>query len=154
MYCLFPFLWILPNQLILAMKFLSRHWDVHLNWSLMFTHHFPVGSDSLRLLSASSSFLLVDTSRLAYLQEADVFSCWSHSVLLPDSVLKWNLVIYFQMLPDRISSWDTCVIFEGDPGGLQLLASRVAWGCQDLPSVIWWCPFSPFRLQFQIQFTL
>lgn len=56
--------------------------DVHVNWSLMFTQHFPVGSDSLRLSSASSPFLTADTGRLTYPQEADVFSCWSHSILI------------------------------------------------------------------------
>lgn len=79
---IFSLLWTPPNQLIPTGNFLPRPWDVHLNWSLMFTHHFPVGSDSLRLSSASSSFLLADTSRLTYPQETDVFSCWSHWILI------------------------------------------------------------------------
>ena len=78
----FPLLWTPPNRRIPTVKFLPRRRDVHVNWSLMFSQHFPVGSDSLRLSSASSPFLTADTGRLTYPQEADVFSCWSHSILI------------------------------------------------------------------------
>lgn len=115
---IFPLLWTPPNQLISTVKCLPRRWDVHLNWSLMFTHHFPVGSDSLRLSSAHSSFGRADTSRLTYPHEADVFSCWSHSIPITwECAMVRFIYLFFQMLPARISSWDTCVIFEDGPRG-------------------------------------
>ena len=95
MHCVFPLLWTPPAQLVLAVKFPYRCWDDHLNWNLMFTHHFPVGSDSLSLLSASLSSLLTDTSRLTYPQEANVFSCWSHSILITWQCSKVRLIYLF-----------------------------------------------------------
>lgn len=70
---LFPLPWTPHNQQIPIVRFPARGWDARVNWSLMFTHHFPVESDSLRLSSASSPFFLADTIGLTYPQEAGVF---------------------------------------------------------------------------------
>lgn len=85
---LFSLPWTPRNQQIPTVIFQPRRWDAHVNWSLMFTHHFPVGSDSLRLSSASSPFLLADTSGLTYPRERPVSlvaeATW---YLLPESAL-------------------------------------------------------------------
>lgn len=114
---LFPPPWPPCNQQIPTVRFLPRPWDAHVNWSLLFTHHFPVGSDSHRLSSASSPFLLADTSGLTYPREAGVFSCWSHSVFITWECSIERLFIYFPMLPARISSCDNTCHFWGGPQG-------------------------------------
>lgn len=141
----------------------SRQWNSYPGvemfiwiWSLMFTHHFPVGSDSLRLSSATSSSLLADTSRLTYPQEADVFSCQSLSILTTwqCSIVRLIYLFIFKCyLLGYLHEIHVSFLW-GTPGRHQLWASQVAWSCQDLPSAISWWPFSLFRLQVQTQVTL
>lgn len=86
---------------------------------------------------------LADTSRLTYPHEADVFSCWSHSILITWECTMVRFIYFFFKCYLLEYLHEIHVSFlRTAPGGQQLRASWVAWSCQDLPSVIWWWPFS------------